>query len=116
QVRGIVWSVLDWTDGEYGFSQGKLPPGMVPLSLNPAEVVVEGVRKNFPLVRLRNLVPGTASFTPRPDPPYDLQDLELNDIEERVIAYADGTKSVEDLLVLTEGDRSEEHTSELQSR
>jgi CheY-like chemotaxis protein len=104
QVKEIAWSVIDWNDGEYGFSQGRLPAGLLPISLNPAQVVVEGVRRNFPLVRLRNLVDSNALYSPRPDPPYDLQELDLTDPEARVIAYADGTKSVEDLLVLTEAD------------
>jgi hypothetical protein len=77
---------------------------MISISLHPAQVVVEGVRKNFPLVRLRTLVANEAIFCPRPDPPYDLQELGFTDPEARTIAYVDGTKTVEDLMVLTEID------------
>lgn len=102
QVRAIVWSVLEWTDGEYGFTPGRLAPGLPSAKLTPATVVLEGVRRDVPLAKLREHVGRDLLYTPRPDPPYDLQDLGLSDDEARVVAYADGTKTVDDLLVLTE--------------
>jgi hypothetical protein len=58
-------------------------------------------------VELRKKLPASHRLFPSPDPPYQLHELKLTDPQARLIAYADGSKAVEDLLALS--DLSEQH-------
>ena len=57
-----------------------------------------------PLVALRERVPQTVRMFPSADPPYHLEQLKFTAEQAQVIAWADGTKTVADLLQLTDLD------------
>ncbi|HLL81583.1 MAG TPA: DUF4388 domain-containing protein, partial [Longimicrobium sp.] len=103
QVREIIWSTFGWTQGEYAFVP-KRPPaaGLVKLSVFPGNLIMEGVQRTETLVSLRKKVPGHRRYMPTSDPPYELHEITLSGAQAMLLAYADGTKTVEDLLSLTE--------------
>jgi hypothetical protein len=103
QVREIIWSTFGWTQGEYAFVP-KRPPaaGLVKLSVFPGNLIMEGVQRTETLVSLRKKVPGDRRYMPTSDPPYELHEITLSGAQAMLLAYADGTKTVEDLLSLTE--------------
>jgi CheY-like chemotaxis protein len=109
QVKEIIWSTFAWSTGGYGFSPMRLQrAGLVKLSIFPGDLILEGVLKLETLVALRQKMPRTRRLFPRADPPYALHELKLAGPQAMLLAYADGTKTVEDLITLT--DLSERET------
>jgi CheY-like chemotaxis protein len=109
QVKEIIWSTFSWSTGGYGFSPMRLQrAGLVKLSIFPGDLILEGVLKLETLVALRQKMPSPRRLFPRADPPYALHELKLTGPQAMLLAYADGTKTVEDLLTLT--DLSERET------
>ncbi|RKH56376.1 DUF4388 domain-containing protein [Corallococcus aberystwythensis] len=103
QVKDILWSTFAWTEGGYGFSPMRPQRAdLVPLSLFPGDLILEGVTRTETLVALRQrMAPGRRLF-PAADPPYGLHELKLDGPQAMLLAFADGTKTVEDLLALTD--------------
>jgi hypothetical protein len=109
QVKEIIWSTFGWTTGGYGFSPMRLQSaGLVKLSLFPGDLILEGVLKQETLVALRQKMARTRRLFPTAAPPYGLHELKLAGPQAMLLAYADGSKTVEDLLTLT--DLSERET------
>jgi hypothetical protein len=76
--------------------------GVLPLALGVGDLVLDGVVRTAQLVTLRERVPRTAHLQPTVDPPYALHELSFTGAQARRLAYSDGSKSVEDLLALSE--------------
>ncbi|ATB34374.1 response regulator [Melittangium boletus] len=103
QVKELIWSMFSWTHGAYGFSLLRAPrAGRVKLSVFPGDLVLEGTLRSEPLVALRQSMPRGRRLFPTAAPPYGLHELTLKGQQALVLAYADGTKTVEDLLTLTD--------------
>jgi CheY-like chemotaxis protein len=103
QVKEILWSTFSWTEGGYGFSPRRPPrTGLVKLSLFPGDLILEGIVRMEPLVTLRQHLPRSRRLFPSAAPPYGLHELKLEGQQALLLAYADGSKTVEDLLTLTE--------------
>jgi CheY-like chemotaxis protein len=102
QVKEIIWSTFGWTDGEYGFAPDKpLKDGVVKISVFPGQLILDGCQKT-PLVQLREAVPPELKLVPAADPPYHLEQLAFSGEQAKLIAWADGTKTVGDLLALSD--------------
>jgi CheY-like chemotaxis protein len=109
QVKEIIWTTFAWSTGGYGFSPMRLQrAGLLKLSIFPGDLILEGVLKQETLVALRQKMPRERRLFPRADPPYGLHELKLAGPQAMLLAYADGSKTVEDLLTLT--DLSERET------
>ena len=109
QVKEIIWSTFAWSSGGYGFSPMRLQrTGLVKLSIFPGDLILEGVLKQETLVALRQKMPRPRRLSPTAAPPYALHELKLTGPQAMLLAYADGSKTVEDLLTLT--DLSERET------
>ncbi len=103
QVKEIVWATFAWTEGAYGFSRMRPPQGgLVKLSVFPGNLILEGVLKLETLPALRQKMPRSRRLFPKADPPYGLHELNLAGQQALLLAYADGSKTVEDLLALTD--------------
>jgi hypothetical protein len=102
QVKEIVWSVFAWPDGAYRFSFAPLPAReRIALAIFPGELILEGMRRAAPLDRLRAALPPSLALAPAPDPAFDLHRLALRSREAEMLAHADGTKGVRDLVALS---------------
>jgi CheY-like chemotaxis protein len=103
QVKEIIWSTFSWTEGDYAFSAHRpARPDMIRLSVFPGELIFEGVQRAETLVSLRLRMAPARRLVPSADPPYALHEFKLTGPQAQLIAHADGTKSVEDLLSLTD--------------
>jgi CheY-like chemotaxis protein len=103
QVKEILWATFSWSDGSYGFSpQRPQRSDLVKLSVFPGDLILEGVLRTEPLVRLRQQMGAGRKLFPRTDPPYGLNEFQLSGGQALLLAYADGSKTVEDLLTLTD--------------
>ncbi len=102
QLRAIAWSTFEWRDGSYAFELGRPPAGRVPLRLDPGDLVLDGIRRTATLPRLREELPDALHLAPALDPAFELHALRLLEPEARLLVLADGTKSVADLLRLSD--------------
>jgi CheY-like chemotaxis protein len=103
QVKDILWSTFTWTEGGYGFSPMRPQRAdLVPLSLFPGDLILEGVARTETLVALRQRMPPGRRLVPTAAPPYGLHELKLEGPQALLLAFADGTKTMEDLLALTD--------------
>lgn len=102
QMKEIIWSTFPWADGDYVIAPERpLRDGVVKLPLFPAQLIVEGCLKT-PLMPLRERLPATLRLSPTAAPPYPLEELRFSGDQAMLIAWADGTKTVADLLALTD--------------
>jgi hypothetical protein len=102
QVLEILWSTFDWRDGTYRVVLQPLPVReRVRLDLFPGEIVLEGMRRTAGLALLRAELPADAALAPAQDPCVELHRLGLRSREAEMLAHADGTKSVRDLVALS---------------
>jgi CheY-like chemotaxis protein len=102
QIRAIVWSTFAWREGRYDFQQGRPPASRVPLQVPMADLVLDGIRRTGTLPVLRAELPATTHLAPSPDPAFELYALKLQRGEAKLLALADGTKNVSDLIRLSE--------------
>lgn len=103
QVKEIIWSTFTWTKGDYSFAmQRPSRSDLVKLSIFPGDLVVEGIDRTLPLVTLRQKMGAERKLIPSADPPYALHELKLSGAQAMLLAYCDGTKSVSDLVALTD--------------
>lgn len=100
-VRAIVWSTFPWREGSYAFRLGRPPEGRVPLRLDPGPLLLEGLLRTATPERLRAELPLDLFLAPSPDPAFELWALRLGAAQARLLASADGTKSVADLARLS---------------
>lgn len=103
QVREIIWSTFSWTRGQYHLVPKKPSrQDLVKLFLFPGELILEGVSRTHTLISLRQKMPPQRRLSHAPDPPYVLQEIPLTGPQQALLAAADGSKAVEDLLALTD--------------
>jgi len=102
QIRGIVWSTFEWREGSYDFQLARPPEGRVPVSLPAGDLVLDGMRRASTLARLRAELPASAHLAPSPNPGFELFALRLRPEEAQMLAVADGTKEVRDLVALAD--------------
>ncbi len=104
QVKTILWSTFEWRDGTWRFGLSASPPRAprLDLALNPGDLVLEGVMRTAALVRLRKELPPQMALAPAPDPAFELHALALRPPEAKLLALADGTKAVSDLVALSD--------------
>lgn len=103
QVKSIIWSTFAWTEGSFSFEPHRSSrAGLVKLSVFPGDLILEGVLKSETLVTARTRMPSHRRLSPAPDPPYGLHEFKFTADQARLLAWADGTKRVEDLLTLSE--------------
>lgn len=102
QVKEIIWSTFGWTEGDYAFSPRR--PNrvdLVKLTVFPGDLIMEGARSE-PLVVLRRKMVATRKMFPAADPPYQLHEIHLGAPEAHLLVWADGSKTIEDLISLTD--------------
>lgn len=103
QVKEIVWSTFSWAQGEFSFSRRRpRASDLVRLEVFPGDLILEGVRRTESLVSLRRKVAADRRLFPNSNPPYELHQVRLDGTQARLLAHADGTKTVSDLLALTD--------------
>jgi CheY-like chemotaxis protein len=102
QVRAIVWSTFGWTEGSYRFELARPPEDRVRITLPPGPLLLAGILRTASLEVLRAELAPDVHLAPSPDPAFELWALGLSDAQARLLAAADGTKGVADLVRLSD--------------
>jgi CheY-like chemotaxis protein len=102
QIKLIVWSMFEWRDGTYEFQLARPPEPRVAVTLPMGDLVLEGMLRASTLPVLKAELPLDLNLAPSPDPAFELYALGLRPKEAHLLSLADGTKSVGDLLALSE--------------
>lgn len=103
QVKEILWSTFAWDKGDFSFSPRRpRAQDLVKLTVFPGDLILEGVRRAESLLALRRKLPEARRLFPHSDPAFELHQLALDGEQARLLAYADGSKTVADLCALTE--------------
>ncbi|KAB2963593.1 MAG: DUF4388 domain-containing protein [Thermoanaerobaculia bacterium] len=91
-----IFDVFTWPEGEFRFLDGKLPPNynMVPISLDVAAIVLEGLQRLDEWKRIRALIPD-ADCVPVAVAPFDSTDT--TDGAPLVLSLVDDDRSVADI-------------------
>jgi hypothetical protein len=103
QVLEIVWSAFSWREGSYRIALQPLPVReRVPLEIFTGDLILEGMRRVATLEQLRAELPPDLALAPVAEPAVELHRLTLRSREAQLLAHADGTKRVGDLVALSE--------------
>ncbi len=102
QIRIILWSMFEWREGTYEFQLARPPEPRVPVMLPMGDLILEGMLRASTLPVLQAEVPSDANLAPAADPAFELYALGLRPKEANLLVLADGTKSVRDLVALSE--------------
>lgn len=103
QIRAIIWSTFNWTSGRYEFSPRRATRGdLVKLTVFPGNLILQGAERSETLVSLRQKMPASRRMFPTADPPYGLHEISLSDAQAHLLIQTDGSKTVDDLLALTD--------------
>jgi hypothetical protein len=101
QLELKLYDLFSWLEGKYLFNEKDEHTGtVVALSLSPAEMVFEGVRRTMSAERVRKELARIQDRIPLPaaDPTFRYQALELNPRAERLLDAIDGRTRLQDLL------------------
>jgi CheY-like chemotaxis protein len=102
QIRIILWSMFEWREGTYELQLARPPEPRVTVTLPMGDLILEGMLRASTLPVLQAEVPADANLAPSPDPAFELYALGLRPKEAHLLSLADGTKSVRDLVSLSE--------------
>jgi hypothetical protein len=104
QIKKIVFSIFEWTEGEFYFSEGDLPSQEnITADVSIPELIIEGIRniKNYECIEKRLPSPDLIFIQTTNIPP-----IELEPHEKHVLSLVDGSRSVQDICAISEiGDK-----------
>ncbi len=90
-----IYDIFTWEKGDFRFLDGEVPEEtMVPMALDVQWIVLEGSRRVDELARLREHIPSPLCV---PVAMVDLESLEVEDTEARILSWVDDDRSVEDI-------------------
>jgi len=99
QVKSIIYSLFAWDEGTYVMSFGnKARSETLKLDVNPANLIVRGVKKLYKSDRVKRILALEDRLLPSRQPVYPQSDIELERWEADLLAHADGTRTVAELI------------------
>jgi CheY-like chemotaxis protein/curved DNA-binding protein CbpA len=107
QAEEKLFEIFEWSGGGFEVQLGATLEGGsgLPLERSPANVILHGVRKRFPIARVDAFLATNAGrFVAQGESPfYRFQEIDLEPAEAQLLAELDGSRSVADLLASAEG-------------
>ena len=102
QVKAIIYSIFGWQEGQYRLHfTDRAAQEAVKLDLNPANLIVRGVKKLYKPERLYRLLSPEDRLIPSQDPAYLLQDVQLDRWEAEILPHVDGTRTLAEVIHLS---------------
>lgn len=101
QVKSIVYSLFAWEEGSYVMSFGAPPrQEVLKLDVHPATLISRGMKKLYKPERVRRLLALEDRLVPSRQPMYAVRDIPLERWESELLALADGSRTVAELIAL----------------
>jgi hypothetical protein len=101
QVKSIVYSLFAWEEGSYVMSFGSPPrQEVLKLDVHPATLVSRGMKKLYKPERVRRLLALEDRLVPSRQPIYAVREIPLERWESELLALADGSRTVAELIAL----------------
>jgi CheY-like chemotaxis protein len=101
QVKAIVYSVFGWEQGEYRMHfTDRAAAESIKIDLRPAHLITRGVKKLYKPERLYRLLSADERLAPSRQPPFGLDEVELERWEAELLPRVDGTRTVAELVQL----------------
>ncbi len=102
QITETIFTMLTWETGYFNFEADLLPgPGEFLVQLSPQQVLLEGARRIDEWRKIENkLPPFEAVLAVKPE----AKGVPLTKEEEKVLSLIDGTRTIDDILKLSEFD------------
>ena len=109
QIEAIIYSVIQWEGGAYGFEALERPVEEdIVLELSTADLILGGVRQITPVERIRNLVGDLERVIALSDNPLFLyQKMTLTTSEGFVLSRVDGSATVNEIVTTSPLDDEE---------
>ncbi len=102
QVKAIIYSIFGWQEGSYRLHfTDRAARESVKLDLNPANLIVRGVKKLYKPERLYALLSPEERLVPSQDPAYELHEVQLERWEAELLPQVDGTRTLAELIALS---------------
>ncbi len=100
QVREIVASLFDMTEGSYEFLPGEIPPGeVITLHMSTANLILDGVKRINDWTRVsRGIPPMEAVLRPTSDPLKLYQDVDVSPEEKKTLGLFDGKRTIKEVI------------------
>jgi two-component system, OmpR family, response regulator len=103
QIKSILYSLFAWEEGSFQLSfQERARKETIKLDVHPANLIVRGIKKLYKPGRLRRLLASSSTLIPSQEPLFDISDVELQPWEAHLLPRADGSRTVGELLKLSE--------------
>jgi len=102
QVKAIIYSLFAWEEGSYVMSfGGRARQEFVKLDVHPATLIARGMKKLYKPERVRRLLALEDRLAPSRQTIYPLGDVALERWETELLAAADGSRTVAELVAQT---------------
>jgi hypothetical protein len=93
-----IFDAFSWPEGKFHFVVGEMPPAetIVPVSLDVAAIVLEGMQRLDDWRRIREAIP---SFAAVPVRVADFDETEMSELDEHVLTLVDDDRSLDEICV-----------------
>jgi len=93
-----IFDVFSWPEGKFHFVVGEMPPAetIVPVSLDVAAIVLEGMQRLDDWRRIREAIPSFAAVPVRVG---EFDGTEMSELDEHVLTLVDDDRSLDEICV-----------------
>lgn len=101
QVKSIIYSLFGWEEGQFVLTfREKARAESIKLDVFPGNLITRGVKKLYKPERIGRLVRPEERLMPSPQPPYQLNEIELEKWEAMLLPRLDGTRTNAEVCAL----------------
>ncbi|MDX2014353.1 MAG: response regulator [Myxococcaceae bacterium] len=103
QVKSIIYSLFGWEEGQFVLTfREKARAESIKLDVFPGNLIARGVKKLYKPERIARLVRPEDRLMPSPQPPYQLNEIELEKWEAQLLPRLDGTRTCAEIFALAQ--------------
>jgi CheY-like chemotaxis protein len=99
QVKSIIYSLFGWEEGQFVLTfREKARSESIKLDVFPGNLITRGVKKLYKPERIARIVRPEDRLMPSPQPPYQLNEVELERWEASLLPRLDGTRTNAEII------------------
>lgn len=101
QVKSIIYSLFGWEEGQFVLTfREKARTESIKLDVFPGNLIARGIKKLYKPERIARIIRPEDRLMPSPQPPYQLNELELEKWEATLLPRLDGTRTNAEIFAL----------------